>query len=206
MIAYLEGTLLKKYKDRIILLAGQVGYEILVPFFIMETLNAKNVGDQMSLYIYYHQTERQPKPVLIGFNLEAEREFFQNFISVEDIGPMKAAKALIFPIRDIARAIEGKNLEMLKRLSGIGERTAGKIIAALHGKMGKFALIRENEIEPLKQDEDFVKTVMDVLVEQLGHRMNEARQMVDAALKRKPLIANPEDLFEEVYRGETIHE
>ena len=206
MIAYLEGSLLRKEKERIILLASQVGYEILVPFFVMETLSSVNIGDKVSLYIYYHQTERQPKPVLIGFNLEVEREFFQQFISVEDIGPIKAAKALIFPIRDIARAIEAKNIDMLKRLSGIGERTAGKIIAALQGKMGKFALIRENEGESLKPVEDFISTVLKVLTEQLGHRATEARQMIDAAMKRKPLISTPEDLFEEVYRGEFVHE
>ena len=206
MIAYLEGALLRKEKDRIILLTSQVGYEVLVPFFVMETLHSKNIGDPIALYIYYHQTERQPKPVLIGFNLEAEREFFQQFISVEDIGPIRAAKALIFPIRDIARAIEAKNIDMLKRLSGIGDRTARKIIAALQGKMGKFALIRENEIEAPKDIEDFISTVLNVLVEQLGHRVNQARQMIDEALKRKPLISNPEDLFEEVYRGELINE
>jgi len=206
MIAFLEGTLLRKDKERIILLANQVGYEVLVPFFVMETIKVKTIGDQISLYIYYHQTERQPKPVLIGFNLEAEREFFQQFISVEDIGPIKAAKALILPIRDIAKAIETKNINILKSLSGIGDRTAHKIIAALQGKMGKFALIRESEIEEPKPAEDFIETVMNVLVEQLGHRANEARQMIDSALKRKPLISNPEDLFEEVYRGELINE
>ena len=206
MIAYLEGSLLKKDKDRIILLSNHVGYEILVPFFVMETLQKKTIGDPISLYIYYHQTERQPKPVLIGFNLEVEREFFQQFISVEDIGPIKAAKALIFSIREIARAIETKNIEMLKRLSGIGDRTAHKIIATLQGKMGKFALIRENEIEGPEPTKDFITTVLDVLVEQLGHRMNDARQLVDAALKRKPHISNPEDLFEEVYSGEILNE
>ncbi|MCU0600484.1 MAG: Holliday junction DNA helicase RuvA [Desulfobacterales bacterium] len=206
MIAYLEGSLLRKEKDRIILLASQVGYEVLVPFFVMETLQAKAIGDPIALYIYYHQTERQPKPVLIGFNLEAEREFFQQFISVEDIGPIKAAKALIFPVRDIARAIEAKNSDVLKRLSGIGDRTARKIIATLQGKMGKFALIRENEIETPKPDEDFISTVLNVLVEQLGHRLHEARQMIDEAMKRKPLISSPEDLFDEVYRGALNHE
>ena len=206
MIAYLEGFLLKKDKDRIILLTNQVGYEVLVPYFVMETLQTKKAGDPISLYIYYHQTERQPKPVLIGFNLEAEREFFQHFISVEDIGPIKATKALTFPIREISRAIESKNIDMLKRLSGIGNRTACKIIAALQGKMGKFALIRENEMEESKPTEDFITTVIDVLVAQLGHRINEARQMVDAALQRNPSISNPEDLFEEVYRGETLNE
>lgn len=207
MIAYLEGTLLKKETDRIILLANQVGYEVLVPLFVMETINAKSVGDMVSLFIYYHQTERQPKPVLIGFHLEAEREFFLMFISVEAIGPLKAVKALNLSIRDIARAIESKNLEALKRLNGIGDRTARKIIATLQGKMGKFALIRDEDTDnPLLPVDDFVEQVIGVLVDQLGHRMPEAKQMVQDAMKRKPLIANPEDLFDEVYRGEMLNE
>ena len=80
MIGYLEGSLLKVSEDRILLLANQVGYEILLPAFVMNTVKSKPIGDKLSLYIYYQQTERQPKPVLIGFNLEAEKEFFQLFI------------------------------------------------------------------------------------------------------------------------------
>ena len=202
MIAYLEGTLKKKEADRIILLANQVGYEVLIPLFVMDALNAKTIGDKVALYIYYHQTDRQPKPVLIGFHLEAEREFFQQFISVEAIGPLKAVKALNVSVRDIARAIESKNIQALKKLNGIGERTAGKIIATLQGKMGKFALIREESADEPMSSGDFVDQVIGVLVEQLGHKLPEAKQMVTAALKRKPLISNPEDLFDEVYRGE----
>ena len=82
MIGYLEGNILKKEDDRILLLVNHVGYEILLPSIVVETLKNKIIGDELSLYIYYQQTERQPKPVLIGFNLEAEREFFQLFISV----------------------------------------------------------------------------------------------------------------------------
>lgn len=206
MIAYLEGSLLKKEEDRIILLVAQVGYEVLVPLFVMETISAKSIGDRLALFIYYYQTERQPRPVLIGFNLEAEREFFKMFITVEAIGPLKAIKALNLSVRDIARAIESKNLQALKRLNGIGERTAGKIIATLSGKMGKFALIRHEEGEKPQPSEDFVEQVVHVLVDQLGHKPIEARQLVKAAMRRKPLIANPEDLFEEVYRGEMINE
>jgi Holliday junction DNA helicase RuvA len=206
MIAYLEGTLKKKESDRIILLANQVGYEVLIPLFVMDALNVKAIGDTVALYIYYHQTDRQPKPVLIGFHLEAEREFFQQFISVEAIGPLKAVKALNVSVRDIARAIESRNIDALKKLNGIGERTAGKIIATLQGKMGKFALIREEAPgEPLSEplvSGDFADQVINVLVDQLGHKLAEAKHMVAAALKRKPLIANPEDLFDEVYRGE----
>jgi len=206
MIAYLEGTLLKREEDRIILLANQVGYEVLLPMFVMETMQAQKTGETVSFFIFYHQTERQPRPVLIGFHLEAEREFFKMFISVEAIGPLKAIKALNLPVRDIARAIESRNLEFLKRLNGIGERTARKIIATLQGKMGKFALIRDAETEAPSPTQDFADQVIGVLVEQLGHRLPEAKQMVRDAMKRKPLISNPEDLFDEVYRGEIIHE
>ncbi|MEZ4549748.1 MAG: hypothetical protein R2874_04525 [Desulfobacterales bacterium] len=125
---------------------------------------------------------------------------------MEAIGPLKAIKALNLPIKDIARAIESRNLEFLKRLNGIGERTARKIIATLQGKMGKFALIRDVETEEPVPTQDFVDQVIGVLVEQLGHRLPEAKQMVRAAMKRKPLISNPEDLFDEVYRGEITHE
>ncbi|MEZ4566825.1 MAG: OB-fold domain-containing protein [Desulfobacterales bacterium] len=108
MIAYLEGTLLKKEEDRIIPLANQVGYEVLLPMFVMETIQAKKVGEAVTFFIYHYQTERQPRPALIGFHLEAEREFFKLFISVEAIGPLKAIKALNLPIKDIARAIESR--------------------------------------------------------------------------------------------------
>jgi len=202
MIGYLEGKLLKKETDRILLLANQVGYEVLLPQFVMETLRAKTCGDEIALFIYYQQTERQPKPVLIGFNLEAEKEFFQYFISVEAIGPMKAVKALELPIRDVARAIESKDVQRLQSLKGIGKRTAQKIIATLEGRMGKFAMIRADEPEAMPVTEDFSQQVLDVLVNQLGHKTVDAKRMISQAFKRNPGISSPEALFEEVYRGE----
>ena len=106
MIGYLSGKLLNKQEDRILLLVNQIGYEILLPSIVMQTLTAKSSGDDVALYIYYHQTEKTPKPVLIGFNQEDEKAFFLHFISVEDIGPLKAVKAMDLPISEIAAAIE----------------------------------------------------------------------------------------------------
>ncbi len=206
MIGYLEGRLLKIEEDRILLLANQVGYEVLLPVIVFETLETKTVGEELSLYIYYHQTERQPKPVLIGFNLEAEREFFQYFISVEAIGPLKAAKAMDIPVRDIARAIETNDTARLKQLKGIGNRTAQKIIASLKGKMGKFALISKSEPDVMPVDEDFASQVLTVLIDQLGHKAADAKRMIEEALKRNRSVSTPEELFEEVYRGETSNQ
>lgn len=204
MIGYLEGKLLKKEDDRILLLANQIGYEVLLPVFVMETFKVKKIGDEVSLYIYHQQTDRQPKPTLIGFNLEVEKEFFQHFISVEDIGALKAIKALSTPVRELARAIEAKDINRLKRLKGIGDRTARKIIATLEGKMGKFALIRTSDKSEMPEVEDFSKKVLEVLVEQLGHRVSDAKQMIAEAMKRNSGITSPEALFEEVYRVEKI--
>ena len=206
MIGYIEGRILNKEEDRILVLANQIGYEVLLPAIVMESLQNKEIGEEISLYIFYQQTERQPKPVLIGFNLEVEREFFQYFISVEDIGPLKAAKALTVPVREIATAIEAGEINQLAKLKGIGRRTAQKIIATLAGKMGKFALIRADDRKTELPVEDFSKQVLDVMIKQLGHRMGDARQMIDRALKRNSAIKTAEELFEEVYRGEKMGE
>ncbi len=201
MINYIEGKLLKKEEERITILANQIGYEILLPAIVMDTLKTKAEGEEISLYIYYHQTERQPKPVLIGFNLEIEKEFFQYFISVEAIGPLKAVKALNIPVREIASAIESKDAAKLKQLKGIGTRTAQKIIASLKGKMDKFVLTARGGLEETEIMEDISKQMLNVLVSQLGHKTNDAKRMIAEAVKRNRTISTFEELFEEVYRG-----
>ena len=202
MIGYIEGKLLKKEDYKILLLTNQIGYEILLPAIVMETLQTKKIGDEVALYIYHQQTERQPKPVLIGFNLEEEKDFFQHFISVEDIGPQKAVKALNIPVCEIASAIESKDVGRLKRLKGVGDRTAQKIIAALEGKMDKFVLIARSEKKTVSAETDFSSQVLDVLVSQLGHKAADAKQMIAKALQKNSLISTPEELFEEIYRSE----
>lgn len=205
MIGYLEGKLLKKEEDRILLLVNHVGYEVLLPSIVRKAIDNKGIGDEISLYIHYHVTERQPKPALIGFMLEDEKEFFQYFISVEDIGPMKALQALTLPVSDIASAIESRDLAYLKQLKGIGSRTAQKILATLEGKVAKFASSRDIQDSTTRHTcgEDVRKQVLDVMITQLGHAPRDARHMIDAALKRNSDISSAEDLFDEVYRGET---
>lgn len=203
MISYLEGKLLDSSDDRITLLVNGIGYEILIPVFVMNEIkrDMKSENKELKLYISYNQSERQPKPVLVGFKNAAEKKFFEIFISVEDIGPAAAIKALVKPIREIARAIEEKDTGALRQLKGIGERKAEKIIATLKGKVAMYALMREVEILP-EVVEDFKKEVENVLVSQLGHKLMEARKMIEEAMKRNPRISSSEELFEEVYRGQ----
>ncbi len=203
MISYLEGNLLDSSDDRITLLVNGIGYEILIPTFVMNEIkrDIKSENKELKLYISYNQSERQPKPVLVGFKHAAEKKFFELFISVEDIGPAAAIKALVKPVREIARAIEEKDTGALRQLKGIGERKAEKIIATLKGKVAMYALMREVETLP-ELVEDFKKEVENVLVYQLGHKLMEARKMIEEAMKRNPGISSSEELFEEVYRGQ----
>jgi len=202
MIMYLEGKLKEIYDERLMLLVGGIGYAILVPAYVMnEIRRTKKAGEELAMYISFHQTERQPKPVLVGFKNELDKEFFELFISVEDIGPMAAVKALMRPIREIARFIEEKDIKALRQLKGIGERKAEKIVAALKGKVAKYALIPEVTL-PGEIVEDFRRDVEHVMVTQLGHKVVEARKMIEEAMKRNPTISSSEELFEEVYRGQ----
>jgi Holliday junction DNA helicase RuvA len=202
MISYLEGTVKNVSSDRITLLVNGIGYEILIPAYVInEIKHATALNGGLGLYVSYNQTERQPKPVLVGFRSELDKEFFELFISVEDIGPLAAIRALGRPVREIARFIEEKDVKALKQLKGIGERKADKIIAALKGKVAKYALMRDVEV-PAPVPEDFQKEVEEVMLVQLGHKVIEARRMIEEALKRNPAISSSEELFEEVYRGQ----
>ena len=211
MIGFLQGKVLNLEKDNALLLVNQVGYEILLPATVVARVKDKISDEILSFYIYYHQTDRQPKPVLIGFDSEEEKEFFQLFISVDAIGPLKAAKAMEHSASAIARAIEAKDVAFLATLKGIGRRTAQKIVAALHGKAGRFISdkagfdVIEGGANPEGHPISFQKAidqVLEVLVHQLGHTSGAAREMVAQALDRNPEITTPEALFDEVYRGD----
>lgn len=206
MISYLEGKLLQKQDDRIVVLAAGVGYEIMLPAAVRPAFRVRRAGpegDAVRLHVSYQQTERNPKPLLIGFESSLEKEFFELLITVEDIGPIAACRALSIDVARIARAIEAKDTRLLCTLDGIGPRKAEKIVATLHGRVGKFALMPEAEVAVAREaEEDFRAEVIAVLVEQLGHSRGEAQRMVQAAFSRRPEVATAEELFEEVYRGE----
>ncbi len=200
MIRYLKGTLLKKEDDRIVLFTNGVGYEVRLPVVVRSTYNEKEIGEEVELYVSYQQAEKQPKPVLVGFNSEPEREFFEKLLTVHRIGTSTAVDALTIPISRIAKAIEDKDVSTLKKLNGIGARAAEKIVAELTGKMAKDALMSEGApLEP-GEPEDLKKQVVDVLVRQLGYRSSEASRMVETAMEKSPEISSPEELFEEVYK------
>jgi Holliday junction DNA helicase RuvA len=203
MIRYIKGSLMKAEKGRIVVLAGGIGYEVMLPEIVWQNFQHSRKQDEcIELFISYHQTVQQPKPVLIGFSTEVEQEFFELLLKVKDIGPVMASRALTLPVPVIARAIEDRDAGTLMKLKGVGRRKADMIISELNGRAGKFALIKDGEkVENIQVSGDFSRQVVDVLVKQLGHPRADAKKMVSEAMVRCPEVLTPEELFEEVYRG-----
>lgn len=210
MIASLRGRLRRRLEGRVILESAGVGYEVVLPPVVARGLEGLAAGDgaeaaELSLVIYYHATRDQPRPVLIGFARDLEREFFERLITVKDVGPLVAARALVQPIPEIADAIVRKDERFLRRLPGIGPQKCRNIVAQLEGKVAKYALIPREEAAPppppRAEGDDLRVLVRDVLVRQMGLRPGEADQAIRDALARNPDIAAPEALFEEIYRA-----
>jgi Holliday junction DNA helicase RuvA len=210
VIATLAGRLRQKLEDRIVLEVAGLGYEVFLPPTVMRQLDGEAAGargSELELVIYYHATRDQPRPVLIGFTGELDKEFFEKLITVKDIGPMVAARALAVPVGEMASAIARQDEKFLRALPGIGPQKAKNIVAQLHGKVAKFALARAEAAAPVPaaamaaDTEGLRELVWEVLVKQLGHRPGEASQLISDALARRPDVASPEELFEEIYRA-----
>jgi Holliday junction DNA helicase RuvA len=214
VIASLTGRLRRKLEDRIVLECGGIGYEVFLPPIVLKELEHLRAaeGDAASvltLVTHYHATRDQPRPVLIGFTDELAKEFFERLITVKDMGPMVAARALAAPIGEIASSIARGDEKYLRSLPGIGPQKAKNIVAQLQAKVAKFALARDGQgapppaaprpVEP--GDEAVKEMVWEVLVKQLGHRPTEASQLIADAFKRRPDLVTAEELFDEIYRG-----
>src|SRR3989304_651793 len=99
MISYLKGTV-RRFADGAgkigLITRGGVGYDVTLPVIVWNSLKDAGIEDgaELELEIYYHVTDRQPKPVLVGFRNLAEKGFFEQLIEVEGVGPNKASGAV----------------------------------------------------------------------------------------------------------------
>jgi len=203
MISRLHGTLVERREMKILLETNGLTYEVWVPVAILRGLD-RHVGPDGNLRLvtfhYHHVEPSRAVPILIGFVNEVEREFFETFITVSGIGPKAAVKAINQPIPLIARAIDDGNLDFLRSLPGIGPQRAKEIVAKLQGKVGKYALMPEEE-QGISEGPaaDAATEALEVLL-QLQYRRNEAQQMIKNALSRNGNLKTVEEILNEVYK------
>jgi Holliday junction DNA helicase RuvA len=166
MIALLEGKIEFKGEKFILIVVNGVGYKVFVGSETLRKIPEK--GGQVKLWT--HQYVREDAVELYGFLNFAELEFFETLINVPGIGPKGGLGILgIAPLDILKKAIAAGDTSYLTRVSGIGRKTAEKIVLELKDKLaGRGVTIEAPE---LTEEADALEALM-----QLGYSQREARE------------------------------
>ena len=134
MIGRLTGTVVsQEVNDAIVLDVGGVGYELQVP---LGTFGRASPGTDGKTTLFVHTHVREDALTLFGFASEKERLAFRILIGVSNVGP-KIAMAVLsaLPADDLARAILSKDVTRLQAISGVGKKTAERLVLELRDKL-----------------------------------------------------------------------
>lgn len=135
MIGFLEGDVRSVRDSWCLILVAGIGYKV---FATKETLARLTIDAPVALWT--HQAVREDALDLFGFREEAELRFFELLLSVSGIGPKSALGILdIATVETLQNAVTSGNAGYLTNVSGIGKKTAEKIVLELKDKLGKDA-------------------------------------------------------------------
>lgn len=133
MIASLTGTVQALRENHLVLAVGGIGYKIAV---LKELLGRTKAGAELTLHT--HLAVREDALDLYGFMHETELTLFEQLLTVSGIGPKSALAVLdIASVETLRSAIGTGNAAYLTNVSGIGKKTAEKIVLELKDKVGK---------------------------------------------------------------------
>jgi len=164
MFYSIKGKIIQKMENSFILEVGDIGYQIFVSDFL---LAKTKLGQEIKLWVFLYLREETIE--LYGFETEEELDFFKKLNAIPNIGPKSALGILsAIKISELKKAILNENQEVLTKVSGIGKKTAERIIVEMKGKVEKML-----EATAIVEDSE----VIDALVK-LGYPLKEAREVV----------------------------
>jgi Holliday junction DNA helicase RuvA len=212
VISHIRGIVRSVDEDSLVLAIEALELEILIPEHTRRQVQGK-LGEPIALhtvfYIEGNQMSGRMTPRLVGFLSAIDREFFETFCSVDGVGVRKALRAMVRPVRELARAIEDQDVRLLATYPGIGEATAERIVAKLRRKVGKFALIISQDDragaaagsngEPEHAQPDVIRDTYAALLS-VGHSESQARLAIDRVLSGKKKFKSAADMIEAIYQ------
>jgi Holliday junction DNA helicase RuvA len=132
MIAYLEGEIIGIGEDNLVLRVGGLGVKVYVPIAIRAQARP---GETMQLFT--HLVVREDSLTLFGFEKQEDSTFFNLLLGVNGVGPRTALAILSsLTVETMRRAVLSEMPDIFARVSGVGKKTAQKIILYLQGKVG----------------------------------------------------------------------
>jgi Holliday junction DNA helicase RuvA len=199
MYHYLNGKIAEKTPTAVILDVHGIGYEVRVSLSTFSSL--PNLGETVKLFTHF--VVREDAQLLYGFATEEEREVFRLLISISGIGPKLAITLLSgVTLPELKRAIQEKNIPVLTAISGIGQKTAERVIIELKDKIGRAEASSGKEIvHDASVSDQMVEDSVSALVS-LGYTKQKGKEAIQKTLKalqgKKPSV-------EEIIRAALKH-
>jgi len=192
MIAYLRGSIAEKQPTRVIVEAGGVGYEVLIPISTYERL--PSLGSEVTLLIYdlIREGDRQ----LFGFARDTEREMFGWLLGINGVGPKIALSALSgLTALEIKRAVAEEDSKRLSSISGVGKKMAERMAIELKHKLSATDLLEAGSgageaLDPL---DTRTRDVALALIA-LGYKQIDAEKLARTAASKAGADESVEDL------------
>lgn len=136
MLHYIKGILTMRIEGGVVVEAGGLGYEVFVPD--NSAVYLAQEGESVTLYLY--MAVREDDVSLYGFSEREGLTLFKQLITVSGVGA-KAAMAIlsVAPVSEMKKAIAFEDVDFLTRASGVGKKTAQRIVLELKDKIGSIA-------------------------------------------------------------------
>src|SRR5437762_2558583 len=193
MITFLDGKLVSSLPTQAAIDVGGVGYEVLIPLSSYDKLPA--VGEPIR--ILTHLAVREDAHLLYGFMTAAERDLFRLTVTnVSGIGPTLARAVLSgMSVSHFKTAVVNADIASLSKISGLGKKTAERIVLELKDKLGVVAAWEAASAEhaPTPEQSQANEAVCAPPCA-LGYKQVDAHKAVRELQEREPGIKSAEDL------------
>ncbi len=197
MIAFLQGKLIEAAPNRVVVDVNGVGYEVTLSQISFQSLPP--AGEMVR--ILTHQHVREDTLALYGFVSGKERDLFRLLLGVSGIGPKVAITILSgITVEDFYLAVRQEDLARLSGISGIGKKTAERILLELKEKAVLFSSLQGKgggrALDADGRQGDALRALI-----ALGYKQNQAQSAVEKVVRGKDhKKASVEDLVKEALK------
>lgn len=192
MITFLDGTLTSALPTQAVVDVRGVGYELFIPLSSYDRLPPP--GQQVRILTHLHV--REDAQILYGFMSAAERDLFRLLVSsVSGIGPKLALAVLSgMSVNNFKAAVVNGDIASLSKISGLGKKTAERIVLELKDKLGVAAAweAASSEHAPTPEESQANEAVLALIA--LGYKQVDAHKTVRDLQEKERGVASAEDL------------
>jgi holliday junction DNA helicase RuvA len=193
LISRVRGELIVRDLERVeVMTSGGVGYEIAIPTTVFERL--PRLGEQVTLRTYH--LVREDAVMLFGFLDETEKTVFIRLLTINGVGPRLALGMLSsMSAESVVRAVRERNVAALTAVSGVGKKTAERVVLELTGKLDDIAFAAGALGQRAPAAEEALRALT-----ALGVTQADADRAVRAVIQEKGSLSAPELIREALGR------